>query len=389
MQKQQVLKVGIIAILLGIYLFIPSGCQAYARSYPKASRPLMNRELSEQLQKVYTNPGNVPQMQIQKDGKTVDLPLKHTHVDARLTGPVGRVTVTQKYHNPYRDPLEAIYVFPLPENSAVDDMRIVIGDRTIQAEIKKRADARRTYEQAKQRGNTAALLEQERPNIFTQSIANIAPGEEIDVVLRYVQTLTYDAGAYEFVFPMVVGPRFVPGRTTGTRSGSGWTPDTDKVPDASRISPAYVGAGLRSGHDISLEVVVNAGLPISDFDVPTHRILQEDTDKETLALKLSPKDSIPNRDFILKYRVDGPQAQVALLTHPQDPSDGRSEGGFFTLIVQPPPYRCGSGGGPTGAHFLGGCFGLHVWSSLGHGQGCHATRHHGPAAGGHLQRHHL
>lgn len=281
---------------------------------------------------VYTEPGDIPQLQVEVDGKTVDLPLQHTGVKADITGFVGRVTVTQTYQNPFDHPIEAVYVFPLPENSAVDDMRMKIGQRTIVAEIKKREEARRTYEQAKNDGHTAALLEQERPNVFTQSVANIEPGKKIDVVISYLQTLTYDAGKYEFVFPMVVGPRFNPGTPKqGSNSGTGWHPDTDKVPDASRISPPYLGGGMRSGHDISIEVVANAGIPIRSWDAPTHQVNETATYDGTLSLKLSDKDSIPNRDFILRYAVDGKLPQATLLTH----TDGK-KGGFFTLVVQPP-----------------------------------------------------
>ncbi|MEE8409783.1 MAG: AgmX/PglI C-terminal domain-containing protein, partial [Myxococcota bacterium] len=209
-------------------------------------------------------------------------------------------------------------------------MKMIIGDRVIQAEIMKRDEARRTYETAKREGYTAALLEQERPNVFTQSVANIEPGTDIDVVIRYVQNLTYDAGRYEFVFPMVVGPRFFPGNPTGTRSGTGYAPDTDSVPDASRISPPVLGGGMRSGHDISLEMVAEAVLPIKNWDVPTHDVRYLPTYDGSLALQLKESDSLPNRDFVLRYNVDGDQPRVAVLSHKGE------RGGFVTLIVQPP-----------------------------------------------------
>ena len=208
---------------------------------PTAERDLgkpapIDRTALAAIREVHTDPGDIPQLQVAVDGKKLDLPLKHTHVKAELTGYVARVEVTQTYQNPFDYPIEAIYVFPLPESSAVDDMRMVIGDRIIQSEVQKREEARRTYEQAKRDGHTAALLEQERPNVFTQSVANIEPGTDIDVVIRYVQNLTYDSGEYEFVFPMVVGPRFIPGNESGSRSGTGWGKDTDAVPDGGRSS---------------------------------------------------------------------------------------------------------------------------------------------------------
>src|SRR5690606_23451306 len=118
---------------------------------------------------VHTDPGELPQLTVDVEGKTLKLPLEHTHVKAHITGNVARVEVTQTYDNPFNYPIEAIYIFPLPENSAVDDMRMVIGERIIAAEIQKRQEARKTYEDAKRKGHTAALLEQERPNVFTQS----------------------------------------------------------------------------------------------------------------------------------------------------------------------------------------------------------------------------
>jgi Ca-activated chloride channel homolog len=292
---------------------------------------LDKRTLAE-VSRVHTDPGDIPQLKVVVDGKKLDLPLKHTAVKAEITGYVARVEVTQTYQNPFAYPIEAIYVFPLPENSAVDDMRMVIGDRVIQADIKKREEARRTYEDAKKQGYTAALLEQERPNVFTQSVANIEPGTDIDVIIRYVQNLTYDAGEYEFVFPMVVGPRFFPGAPTGGKSGTGWGVDTDQVPDASRISPAVLGGGMRSGHDISIEVLAVAGLPISTWEVPTHDVQYLPTTDGSLALELSPKDSLPNRDFVLRYHVDGKEPQATVLTH----RSGKD--GYLTLIVQPPTF---------------------------------------------------
>ncbi len=292
--------------------------------------PLSDADL-QIVSNVWTDPGDVPVLQITgKDGKKYDLPLKHTHVSAEVSGFVGRVEVAQTYQNPFTYPIEAIYVFPLPENSAVDDMKIVIGERVIEAEIKRRADARKTYEDAKAAGYTAALLEQERPNVFTQSVANIAPGEDIKVLVRYVQDLAYDAGEYEFVFPMVVGPRFTPGNATGQKSGSGWAMDIDVVPDASRVTPPIVGGGMRSGHDISLSLKVDAGLPIRSFSTPTHQIAGEIRTDGVLDLVIAEAESIPNRDFVLRYSVVGKELAATVLSHHVDGN------GYLSLIVQPP-----------------------------------------------------
>ncbi len=297
---------------------------------PKGAPAPLSRQAERSLERVYTDPGDLPQLETEVDGKTVKLPLKHTHVQAEVVGYVAEVEVTQTYENPFEQPLEAIYVFPLPENSAVSAMKMVIGERIIEADIQKRAEARRTYETAKREGHTAALLEQERPNVFTQSVANIEPKKSIDVVITYAQTLTYDAGEYEFVFPMVVGPRFMPGEALPTKQGSGGSPDTTEVPDASRISPPVLGAGMRTGHDISLELVAEAGLPITTWEVPTHDVESAPTYDGTLALRLGSEDKIPNRDFVLRYRVDGDEPEAAVLPHKS------GDDGYFTLVVQPP-----------------------------------------------------
>src|SRR5215510_7738815 len=140
-------------------------------------------------------------------------PLKHTDVKAQISGFLSRVTVTQEFENPFKEKIEAVYTFPLPQNEAVDDMTMLVGDRTVRGKILRREEAEAVYEAAKNKGQTASLLNQERPNIFTQSVANILPGEQIKITISYVETLKYEDGSYEFVFPMVVGPRYVPGNT--------------------------------------------------------------------------------------------------------------------------------------------------------------------------------
>jgi len=268
---------------------------------------------------------------IDKEGKTVGkCPLKHTDVKADISGFIARVNVEQQFHNPYDETIEAVYIFPLPRDSAVDSMVMKIGDRTIKGVIKEREEARKIYEQAKKQGKTAALLDQERPNIFTQSVANIPPGEEVNVKISYVQTLAYTDGVYEFVFPMVVGPRYIPGQPIG-KSGDGTAPDTDRVPDASRITPPITPEGTRSGHDISVQVNLDAGVPIEKIRSVLHKIkVATSSGSSKAVIKLHPEDKIPNKDFILQYQTAGDKIEDAILTH------GKNGSGFFTLILQPP-----------------------------------------------------
>nr|NIR51119.1 hypothetical protein [candidate division KSB1 bacterium]NIR72063.1 hypothetical protein [candidate division KSB1 bacterium]NIS26574.1 hypothetical protein [candidate division KSB1 bacterium]NIT73336.1 hypothetical protein [candidate division KSB1 bacterium]NIU27184.1 hypothetical protein [candidate division KSB1 bacterium] len=207
------------------------------------------------------------------DGEKVAVPLKHTDVQADISGFIVRVDVTQTFVNPFDKRIEAVYVFPLPENAAVDRMQMKIGDRTIKGVIKRRAEARNIYEQARREGKTASLLEQERPNIFTQSVANILPQDTILVEISYVEVLQYEKGQYEFVFPMIVGPRYIPGEPKTESGGTGWAPDTDRVPDASRITPPVLKPGQRTGHDISVKVHLNAGVPVQNLTCKSHPVV--------------------------------------------------------------------------------------------------------------------
>src|SRR6266487_1015239 len=171
-------------------------------------------------------------------------PLKHTDVKAEISGFLSRVVVTQEFENPFQEKIEAVYTFPLPPNAAVDDMTMKVGERTVRGRILRREEAQAVYEAAKSNGQVASLLDQQRPNIFTQSVANILPGEQVRITISYVETLKYADGSYEFVFPMVVGPRYVPGMPTGAQA-NGFAADTERVPDASRITPRPAPEGMR------------------------------------------------------------------------------------------------------------------------------------------------
>lgn len=259
-----------------------------------------------------------------------ECPLKHTDVKAEISGFISRAVVTQEFHNPFKEKIEAVYTFPLPQSAAVDDMTLTVGDRTVRGLIKRREEARAVYEAARAAGQVASLLDQERPNIFTQSVANIMPGEMVTVTISYVETLKYEDGSYEFVFPMVVGPRYIPGAPTG-KQGGGWAPDTDRVPDASRITPAVAPQGSRAGHDISIEVALDAGVPIDGVKSTLHEVTLEQPTIHSAIVSLKNKAEIPNKDFILKYDVAGRQIEDAVLVHRSDSGDG-----FFTMILQPP-----------------------------------------------------
>jgi Ca-activated chloride channel homolog len=253
-----------------------------------------------------TSPKNQGLYANSPDGEKLSFPLEHTEVLAKIAGNIARVEVIQTFQNPFNHPLEAIYIFPLPDESAVDDMEIKIGDRIIKGNIKKREEAKKIYQEAKKQGKTVGLLEQERDNIFTQSLANILPGEKIDVTIRYTDSLKFTGGNYEFIFPMVVGPRYIPGNVID-HSG-----DTDQVPDANRISPPIIAEGMRTGHDIGVTVEIDAGLPINNIISTSHQIDVENQGKKAL-IKLQKHDNILNKDLILRYEISGKQTEVTVL----------------------------------------------------------------------------
>lgn len=247
-----------------------------------------------------------------KGEKLGNCPLKTTKVTSDISGFLARVNVRQEFENSFAEPIEAVYTFPLSQNAAVDNMTMTIGMRTIRGKIMKRDEARQVYEAAKGEGKTASLLDQERPNIFTQAVANIMPGESVIIEISYVETLKYEDGSYEFVFPMVVGPRYIPAG----------------VKDASNITPPLTAE--RTGHDISIEVNLNAGVPVEEIRSTSHGIEQVNFSPNTAKITLKNEKTIPNKDFILRYDVTGKKIEDAVLAHRD------SRGGFFTLILQPP-----------------------------------------------------
>ena len=285
------------------------------------------REAGPQAQGTeYETPGSGAMLAKIKE-KDVPLPLKHTDVKGHICGYIATVEVTQQFQNPFSEKIEAVYVFPLPQNAAVNEFIMVIGDRRIRGIIRERQGAEQIYAEARRQGYVASLLTQERPNIFTQKVANIEPGKQIDVNIKYFNTLAYADGWYEFTFPMVVGPRFnPPGYTDGVgavgRGKAGLSGQTTEV--------QYLKPHERSGHDIALAVDVDAGVQIEEIACTSHAIKDSREAPERVHVQLSPLDNIPNKDFVLRFKVAGETIKSALVTHRDE------RGGFFTLMLYPP-----------------------------------------------------
>lgn len=249
--------------------------------------------------------------------RIVPLPLKHTDVKAQISLNIGSVTLTQQYHNPYAAKIEAVYVFPLPDDAAVRDFVMVIGDRRIRGIIREREEAKQIYLEARRQGHVASLMSQERPNIFTQAVANIEPGKQIDIAITYFHTLRYADRTFEWVFPMVVGPRYNP---AGFSGGVGTTANSGQATEVQYLRPGEI-----SLNDIAVEVSINAGMPIEEITSPTHAIRVQGT-----TVTLSPNDRIPNRDFVLRYKVAGRGVQAGLAVQKEE------DGGTFAVMVHPP-----------------------------------------------------
>jgi len=269
-----------------------------------------------------------------RPGTYVQAPTVETDVRISVVGMVARAVVRQRFANPSDEWVEGVYVFPLPDNAAVDHMRLVIGSRVIEGQIKERGEAKKTYEKAKREGRKASLLEQERPNMFTTSVANVGPRESIDVVIEYQQTLRYDAGSFSLRFPMVVGPRYIPGSPlAGAAQGVGWAFDTDLVPDASRITPAFLPPELGKINPVSLTVDLDVGFPLARLVSPYHAVAVTERGPGRVSVTLDGGPVWADRDFALEWTPEtGSEPRAAVLSE-------EFGGEAFTLVMVLPPTQ--------------------------------------------------
>jgi len=284
------------------------------------------------------SPDDTHPMLLAVDGEARrELPLVASAMRVTVRGPIAQVEVTQTYANPSDHPIELVYVFPMHEDSAVGAMTMHVGRRVIRAQIKRRDEARAAYEGARKAGQTAALLEQERPNVFTQSVANVMPGEAIAIELVYDVLLDPDGDVYELALPTVVGPRYVPGvALDAPAAGTGVRADTDRVPDASRITPQAAPPGKLTGNTVTLALDVDAGLPITELASPTHRITTTTLAADHVQVALADADLVADRDFVLRWRV-------AVTTPPPATRAHKVAGrGHLARIGQPPVVDAGT-----------------------------------------------
>jgi Ca-activated chloride channel family protein len=275
----------------------------------------------------------------EQDNRYQPAPTLDTRVDMDITGMLARVQVRQTFHNPGNRWAEGIYVFPLPEQAAVDHLRMVIGERVIEGQIKERAQARKTYQQAKEAGQRASLVEQERANIFTTSLANIAPGESISIEIEYQQTVRYSDGAFRLRFPMVVGPRYIPGTALDLEdevrafAGSGWARATTRVADAARVTPPVRHPDHGPINPVSLDIRLNAGMPLAEVSSSYHPIDTQWSTEGHYRIQLAEKQVPADRDFELVWRPPAASApQGAWFVE-------RGEENQYGLLMLVPPQQ--------------------------------------------------
>ena len=267
-------------------------------------------------------------MVVPRGGELVPVPLKHTDVKANVAGHIATVDVTQQFHNPHDGKIEAVYVFPLPHHAAVSEFVMTVGERRIRGIIREREDAKQVFEQAKRQGYVASLLEQDRPNVFTQKVANIEPGKRIDVSVRYFHTLEYRDGWYEWAFPMVVGPRFNP---PGTADGIGAAGRGSRGASGQTTEVQYLRPAERSGHDVAVAVNVDALVPVEAIESRTHAVTVNRGGPSRSEVTLDAADRVPNRDFVLRWRVAGEAPRSGMVVQ-----RGRDGGGYFAMTIVPP-----------------------------------------------------
>jgi Ca-activated chloride channel family protein len=247
-------------------------------------------------------------------------PLVSTDVLFQVTGPIARARVVQTFHNPHEDWYEGVYVFPLPENAAVDRLRVRVGERLIEGEIRERGVAKQMYDQARRTGRRAALLDQERPNIFTTSVANIGPRESVVVEIEYQQTLRYDGSKFSLRFPMVTAPRYIP-------------PGPLRVIDAERVIPPVMRPGTEGARTspVSIRVELDAGVPLANVDSPYHRVDIGAPDSSRRVVSLAETTVPANRDFELAWSPRAGEApQAAWFTEEKN-------GKYYGLLMVLPP----------------------------------------------------
>lgn len=272
---------------------------------------------------------------IGEGGELQPAPLLSQKVKMTVSGLMARVVVEQRFSNTGSSWLEAVYVFPLPDESSVDHLRLRIGERMLEGEIMEKEDARKTHEKARKEGRKSSLLSQNRPNIFTTKVANIGPGEEVTVEIEYQQMVRFADNVFSLRFPMVVGPRYIPGKPVVVQEqhvavgSTGWALNTDQVPDASEITPPVdLRSGIKNMVDLSIDLVT--GIPVSRLESLYHGIKIEDVNEGHYKINLTGAVKA-DRDFVLEWQPKNSDLVKAALF-----AEKRNNNQYMLLMLMPP-----------------------------------------------------
>lgn len=283
------------------------------------SAPVQAQEFTEENADVTLS----PYFYVESGDLSTDyFPLKDTNVLVNINGTIAETFLTQTYTNEGQNPINAVYIFPASTKVTVHGMKMQIGDQLITAQIQEKEIAKETYEEAKSEGKNASLLEQKRSNVFQMNVANIMPGDTVQIELHYTELISAAEGSYQFVFPTVVGPRYVSTSDTAAEE-PGETDPWAAVP--------YLEEGREPSGSYQITVNLSAGVPITSLTSKSHAI-QVDWENEAAAqVTLSDtEDYAGNRDYILDYKLTGEEVDCGLMLHTAE------EENFFMLMVQPP-----------------------------------------------------
>ena len=273
-----------------------------------------------------------------QNGAYLEAPRQGSDYNVTVSGPTGRTVLTQRFENPADGWVEGVYVFPLPEGAAVDTLKIIAGNRVIVGEVKEKQEAKVMYERAKDAGQTASLLEQERPNIFTNSVANIGPHETVIVQIEYQEAIQQSGGQYRLRLPLVVAPRYNPQPIVQTvdftRDGTGVLRTNDPVPDRARISPPVLDPRVNAPvNPVSISVSLNAGFELGDVKSSFHTIADKVIDADSQVIGLAQAELPAEKDFELTWTAKGTAPQVGMFKEQVGGKD------YLLATVTPPSVQ--------------------------------------------------
>lgn len=302
------------AIVLLVWLSVFTTTLAIATPSDEAPREALERSLA-------------PRLWIPDGDPAIDqLPLTSSHAEIRIDGPIAQVRVIQRYANSGERPINARYIFPGSSRAAVQGLSMRIGERRVRARIHEKQEAAQIFAEAAERGQRAALLEQQRPNVFSMEVANILPGDELELILDYSELLVPEQGVYELLYPTVVGPRYGGDPLADTDAASSeqtWISNPYALNDAEGSNPAAI--------DTDINLTLSAPLPIRDLRVVQHQVLTQWNHERSVSVTLDPTDTNPgNRDYVLRFRLQGEQILSGLMTFTEEDEQ------YFLAMAEPP-----------------------------------------------------